>query len=112
LLKLKPTDILLKKREWIKKKSLQHLPDKVPKTDNSTLTNSCCAEPIETEDDWCTEEDEESDNNGEISTYRLTKIKPRKKHCPPKLNKFSSGSIVAVEVKKSWSGGGTVFVHV
>lgn len=99
MLKLKPTDILLKKREWIKKKSLQHLPDKVPRTENTAFMNTC-AEPYDAEDDWCTEEDEESDNNGEISTYRLTKIKPRKKHCPPKLNKFSSGSIVAVEVSK------------
>ncbi|EFA05319.1 uncharacterized protein LOC659924 [Tribolium castaneum] len=95
-LKLKPTDILLKKRDWIKKKSLQSLPHKVPKSDNSTLTNTC-AEPFDADDDWCTEEDEESDNKGEISIYGLHKIKQRKKTYP-NLNKFSSGSIVAVQV--------------
>lgn len=99
LLKLKSCDSLIRRRDWIKKKSLLYLPDKVPQNDSSTLTNTY-AEPFGTDDDWSTEEDEEFDSKAEISSYRITKIKPRKKHCSPKWIKFFPGSIVAVEVKK------------
>lgn len=94
LLQIKPTDIVLRKKDWIKKKSLQHLPNRNNSKENCNLNNSN-EEQFDESDDWLTEEDEASDNNRDMLHLR---IKQRKKYCPPKLNKFSCGSVVAVEV--------------
>lgn len=97
LIKLKPTDVLLKKRDWIKKKSLQYLSDKVPKTPNSL--NSTCEESIDlTDDEWYTEEDEDTDHNMARPKLSFNKVRSRKKNGGSKLNRFSSGAVVAVEV--------------
>lgn len=94
LLQIKPTDVLLKKKEWIKKKSLQYLPKRNNSKDHCNLNNSN-EEQLDESNDWLTEEDEDEDNNRDILNLR---IKQRKKNCPPELNKFSCGSVVAVEV--------------
>ncbi|KAK4874199.1 hypothetical protein RN001_013559 [Aquatica leii] len=112
LLKLNPSDILIKKRDWIRKKSALHQPehhkvlhivnrtsrkDRGPKIRRPSLL-STCVNITEPEEGWWTEECEEeiSDNGSSSSTTSITRY--HTKHFPPKLSELVPGHTVAVEV--------------
>ncbi|XP_056643108.1 (E3-independent) E2 ubiquitin-conjugating enzyme [Diorhabda sublineata] len=112
LLKLSSGDVLLKKKDWMKKFSLMYKPD-VPKvrhivscnskmnTRISKISRSSLVYPANEEitandeEEWWTEESEESED-GELSQISITK--PKKKHYPPKPRDLIPGNTLAVEV--------------
>ncbi|KAJ8922950.1 hypothetical protein NQ315_001496 [Exocentrus adspersus] len=115
LLKLSACDILLKKKDWIRKLSVSYRPDvqkvrhivscttktapRVPKIRSSSLLYPC----IESEEDeWWTEEGEESDDNASSSSQNTSISKSSKKrHYPPKPRELVPGHTLPVEVYAS-----------
>ncbi|KAF5302090.1 hypothetical protein FQR65_LT08640 [Abscondita terminalis] len=112
LLKLSSSDVLIKKRDWVRKQSALHQPehhkvlhivnrtskkDRGPKIRRPSLL-STCVNISEPEEGWCTEEGEEeiSDNGSSSSTTSVTRY--HTKHFPPKLRELIPGHTVAVEV--------------
>lgn len=133
LLKLNSHDILLKKKDWVRKLSLMYRPDvpkvrhivncsskinfRVPRIRSSSLlypTTPPAVDPNyvpsfptdDAEDDWWTEEGEDSENEGgsgassqDASVVNVnTKNLLRKKHYPPKSYELNSGHTLPVEV--------------
>ncbi|KAJ8934016.1 hypothetical protein NQ314_013652 [Rhamnusium bicolor] len=111
LLKLSSGDVLLKKKDWVRKLSVSYRPDtqkvrhivscnaktapRVPKIRSSSLLYPC----IESEEDeWWTEEGEESDDNGSSSSHNTSASVSRKRHYPPKPRELVPGHTLPVEV--------------
>ncbi|XP_018566113.1 (E3-independent) E2 ubiquitin-conjugating enzyme UBE2O [Anoplophora glabripennis] len=112
LLKLSACDVLIKKKDWIRKLSVSYRPDtqkvrhivscntktapRVPKIRSSSLLYAC----IESEEDeWWTEEGEESDDNGSSSSQNTSISKSSKKrHYPPKPRELVPGHTLPIEV--------------
>ncbi|KAK5641416.1 hypothetical protein RI129_009963 [Pyrocoelia pectoralis] len=112
LLKLNFSDVLLTKKDWIRKQSVLHQPehhkvlhivnrtskkDRGPKLRRPSLL-ATCVNITEPEEGWYTEEGEEemSDNGSSSSTTSNTRLNA--KHFPPKLRELVPGNTVAVEV--------------
>ncbi|KAL3273626.1 hypothetical protein HHI36_015058 [Cryptolaemus montrouzieri] len=114
LLKINSSDILLKKKDWIRKqtsiyrrempkikinsdsKSIPKVP-KISSACSSQLSNSCI-ENGDLEDEWCTEDDEESDNASETSSKTFTNGKMNRRHYPPRPEELIPGNTLAVEI--------------
>ncbi|KAK5643443.1 hypothetical protein RI129_007288 [Pyrocoelia pectoralis] len=111
LLKLNFSDVLLTKKDWIRKQSVVHQPEhhnvlhivnrtskknRRPKLRRPSLL-ATCVNINESEEGWYTEEEEEEvSNNGSSSTTSNTRLNAR--HFPPKLRELVPGNTVAVEV--------------
>nr|CAI5826277.1 unnamed protein product [Callosobruchus analis] len=116
LLKLSASDILLKKKDWMKKLSLSCRPEatklrhvvscnskvipRVPKIRSSSFVYPIETSTVSAEDDeeWWTEEGEESDDNGSASSRNTSMSKSRKRHYPPKPRELVPGHTLPVEV--------------
>ncbi|VEN41567.1 unnamed protein product [Callosobruchus maculatus] len=119
LLKLSASDVLLKKKDWMKKLSLSCRPEatklrhvvscnskvipRVPKIRSSSFVYPIETSTVSAEDDeeWWTEEGEESDDNGSGSSRNTSMSKSRKRHYPPKPRELVPGHTLPVEKKPS-----------
>ncbi|KAF5306922.1 hypothetical protein FQA39_LY00152 [Lamprigera yunnana] len=111
LLKLNLSDVLVKKRDWIRKQSALHQPehhkvlhivnrttkkDRGSKLSRPSMLTTCVNIPEPEEDGWTEDgEDELSDNETSSSTMSC---RYRSRRFPPKLCDLIPGLLVAVEV--------------
>ncbi|XP_044758627.1 uncharacterized protein LOC123316554 [Coccinella septempunctata] len=111
LLKINSSDIIIKKKDWIRRQTALYRREspkvksnsdnnssaEVSKDHNSSQQNK--SEISDSEDEeWCTEDDEESEPASESSSKTLLKEKFSKKHYPPRPEELLPGKGVAVEV--------------
>ncbi|KAK5641456.1 hypothetical protein RI129_010003 [Pyrocoelia pectoralis] len=112
LLQLNFSDVLLKKKDWIRKQSVLHQAeyhkvmhivnrtskkDRGPKLRRPSLL-ATCVNISESEEGWSTEEEEEQMSNNGSSSSTTSSARLNAKHFPPKLRELVSGNTVAVEV--------------
>ncbi|KAG5878407.1 hypothetical protein JTB14_029680 [Gonioctena quinquepunctata] len=113
LLKLSAADVLLKKKDWIKKLSASYRSD-IPKVRHIVSVNSKImpripkirsssivyppSEADGEEEEWWTEEAEESDDDGSCSSQNTCVPTSKKRHYPPKLRDLVPGNTLPVEV--------------
>nr|XP_023016652.1 probable ubiquitin-conjugating enzyme E2 23 [Leptinotarsa decemlineata] len=112
LLKLS-TDVLLKKKDWIKKLSVSYRPDipkvrhivscnskivpRLPKIRSTALVYSSLEGEGE-EDEWWTEDADESEDDGSSSSQNTSIPTSKKKYYPPKPRDLVAGHTLPVEV--------------
>lgn len=112
LLKISSSDVLMKKKNWIQKQTTLYKHE-IPKvklnSDNKSATgvskmhtcihqNSVTSDNSDLEEEWCTDEDEESEPASALSSKTLLNEKLKKKHYPPRPEELLPGNTVAVEV--------------
>ncbi|CAH1973777.1 unnamed protein product [Acanthoscelides obtectus] len=118
LLKLSASDVLLKKKDWIKKLSISYRPEatknrhvvscgskimpRVPKIRSSSfvypIESARDSNTVEDDEEWWTEEGEESDDNGSSSSRNTSVSKSRKRHYPPRPRELVPGHTLPVEI--------------
>ncbi|KAK9888270.1 hypothetical protein WA026_000532 [Henosepilachna vigintioctopunctata] len=101
LLKINSSDILLKKKDWIRKQSLIYRREiskskHEAETKNTSNVNNA-SENSEHEEEWCTDDDD-SDDVDEESSISTTNSKPKRRHYPPRPEELMPGNSLAVEI--------------
>ncbi|KAK5639956.1 hypothetical protein RI129_010767 [Pyrocoelia pectoralis] len=107
LLKLNFSDVLLTKKDWIRKQSVLHQnehivhrkskKDRWPKLRHPSLL-ATCENISESDEDWFTEVEEEEMPNSGTSSKTTTNTRSNVKYFPPKLRELVPGNTVAVEL--------------